>query len=80
MAIKNENRAYWLFGGLGSAVLGFGLSLLVESGFIKHSSRPDWEWVLLGTFSLVLIMSGINFLFRSFEAKLKRRAQRSDRG
>lgn len=78
MTIEQANRTYWLFGGLGSALMGFGLSLLVESGFIKHSDRPDWHWVVLGTVSLVLIMSGINFLFRSFEAKLIRKEKKSD--
>ena len=78
MKAKKANRAYWLFGGLGCGLVGFGLSLLVESGFMKHSDRPDWHWIVLGTLSLVLIMSGINFLFRSFEAKLKRKEKKSD--
>jgi len=74
MHIKKIKRDYWVFGGSGSAILGFGLSLMVESGFIKHSDAPTWHWVGLGTLSLVLIMSGINFLFRSFESKLKMKA------
>lgn len=67
---KKAKRNYWLYGWVGSLVLGFGLCLLLESGFIKHSKAPLWHWISLGTLSLVLIMSGINFLFRSFEAKL----------
>lgn len=78
MTSEQAKRTYWLFGGLGCALIGFGLSLLVESGFIKHSDRPDWHWVVLGTLSLVFIMSGINFLFRSFEAKLKRKEKKGD--
>ncbi len=74
MTKKQAKRDYWIFGGMGSAVLGFGLSLMVESGFIKHSDAPTWQWIGLGTLSLVLIMSGINFLFRSFESKLKMKA------
>lgn len=70
MTNSKAKRNYWLFGALGSLALGFGLCLLVESGFIKHSEAPIWEWVALGTFSLIIIMSGVNFLFRSFEAKL----------
>jgi uncharacterized BrkB/YihY/UPF0761 family membrane protein len=70
MANKKVKRDFWLFGALGSLVLGFGLCLLVESGFAKHSDAPTWHWVSLGTLSLILIMSGVNFLFRSFEAKL----------
>lgn len=70
MTIKKAKRDYWVFGGTGSAVLGFGLCLLLESGFLKHNDAPNWQWVVLGTVSLVVIMTGINFLFRSFESKL----------
>jgi hypothetical protein len=70
MTTKKAKQQYWLFGGLGSLVLGFGLCLLVESGFMKHSDAATWQWVVLGTLSLILIMSGINFLFKSFEGKL----------
>lgn len=69
--MTKAKRNYWLFGALGSLTLGFGLCLLVESGFIKHSDAPTWQWIVLGTLSLILIMSGINFLFSSFESKLK---------
>ncbi len=71
MKQQHAKREYWLFGALGSLVLGFGLCLLVESGFIKHSEAPTWHWIGLGTLSLILIMSGINFLFRSFKNSLK---------
>lgn len=71
MKAKTYKKNYWLFGALGSTVLGFGLCLLLESGFLKHSDAEDWTWIVQGTFSLVLIMSGINFLFKSFENKLK---------
>ena len=70
MTRQQAKREFWVFGALGSLVLGFGLCLLVESGFIKHSEAPYWHWISLGTLSLILIMSGINFLFRSFEGKL----------
>ena len=71
MMSKKAKRNYWLFGALGSLFLGFGLCLLAESGFLKHSKVPNWQWISLGTLSLILIMSGINFLFASFENKLK---------
>ena len=71
MNTKTHKKRYWIFGTFGSLVLGFGLCLLVESGFLKHSDAEDWKWIAQGTFSLILIMSGINFLFRSFESKLK---------
>jgi hypothetical protein len=66
---KQLQKRYWVFGGLGSALLGFGLSAIVESGFLKHSDAEQWEWVTAGTVSLILIMTGINFLFESFACK-----------
>ena len=71
MTKQQAKRDFWLYGALGSLVLGFGLCLLVESGFIKHTEAPAWHWISLGTLSLILIMSGVNFLFRSFEGKLE---------
>lgn len=71
---KSQNKLkkqYWISGGVGSGLLGFGLAALVESGFLKHNSNTQtWEWVIAGTLSLILIMSGVNLLFHSFEAKL----------
>lgn len=76
MTNKQLKKRYWIFGGFGSALLGFGLSALVESGFLKHDNAPTWQWVLAGTLSLILIMTGINFLFESFRSKLKLRSER----
>lgn len=70
MDIKKAKKQFWIFGALGSLCTGFGLCLLIESGFTKHSEAPDWQWIVLGTLSLIIIMSGINFLFKSFENKL----------
>jgi uncharacterized membrane protein HdeD (DUF308 family) len=67
---KDElQKRYWWYGGLGTALLGIGLSALVESGFLKHSQAEAWQWVAAGTLSLILIMTGINFLFESFACK-----------
>lgn len=66
---KKLQKRYWYFGGSGTALLGFGLSALVESGFLKHSNAEQWEWIGAGTISLILIMTGINFLFESFASK-----------
>lgn len=64
-------KRYWMFGGVGTGLLGFGLSALVESGFLKHSDVLDWQWILAGTLSLIVIMTGVNFLFESFRCKQK---------
>ena len=68
---KELQKRYWWFGGVGTALLGFGLSALVESGFLKHSDAPIWQWVLAGTLSLIITMVGVNFLFESFACKQK---------
>ena len=67
--VKKLQKRYWWFGGLGSALLGFGLSAIVESGFLKHSDAENWQWIVAGTLSLITIMTGINFLFESFACK-----------
>ena len=75
MHIKPYNKRFWIFGALGSLILGFGLCLLIESGFLKHNGAENWKWIAQGTLALVCIMSGINFLFKSFEYKLKRNSR-----
>jgi len=62
-------KRYWWFGGSGTGILGFGLSALLESGFLKHGGAETWLWIVAGTGSLILIMTGINFLFESFSCK-----------
>jgi hypothetical protein len=66
---KQLQQRYWWFGGSGTGILGFGLSALVESGFLKHGEAEPWQWIAAGTGSLILIMTGINFLFESFACK-----------
>jgi hypothetical protein len=70
--MKKYKYYYWSFGALGTLLLGFGLCALLESAFLKHDLKtPSWQWILFGTLSLIAIMTGINFLFASFEYKLK---------
>lgn len=70
--LKTYKKQYWRSGGIGTGLLGFGLSALVESGFLKHNPQTEtWQWVIAGTMSLILVMAGVNLLFHSFEAKQK---------
>lgn len=64
-------KRYWITGGLGSLLLGSGLSGMIECGFLKHSDAPNWQWIAGGTFALIVLMSGVNLLFDSFHCKLK---------
>ncbi len=68
---KQLQQRYWWFGGIGTGLLGFGLTALVESGFLKHSGADQWQWIASGSGSLILVMIGVNFLFESFDCKQK---------
>lgn len=64
----------WLFlGGLGALLLGTGVSCAIESGFLKHNGAPTWQWVLAGTGSLTVLISGIVILIKTafLERELK---------
>ena len=68
---KKLKKRFWMSGGVGSLLLGSGLSALIECGFLKHSDAPNWQWIAGGTVSLIIFMSGVNLLFDSFYHKLK---------
>jgi len=68
---KKLKKRYWMSGGIGSLLLGSGISALIECGFLKHSDAPDWQWIAGGTLALIVFMSGVNLLFDSFYHKLK---------
>ena len=70
---KRMEKRYWWYGGIGTGLLGFGLCALVESAFLKHNGAEPLNWILAGTGSLILVMTGINLLFASFASKLKMR-------
>lgn len=69
--MRQLKKRYWITGGLGSLLLGSGLSGMIECGFLKHSDAPNWQWIAGGTFALIVLMSGVNLLFDSFHCKLK---------
>mgnify|MGYP006439755301 FL=1 len=68
---KKLKKRFLISGGVGSLLLGSGLSALIECGFLKHSEAPNWQWIAGGTLSLIILMSGVNLLFDSFHHKLK---------
>jgi hypothetical protein len=43
----------------GLLVIGFGATLLAHSATLKAKRKPWWQWVLLGTISLVTLNAGI---------------------
>ena len=63
---KKKLRNIWLFtGGGGAVLLGTGISCAIESGFLKHSGVVWWQWVLGGTASLALVITGVILLIKS---------------
>lgn len=50
----------WLFYAIsGLLLIGFGLSLFGEAAYLKHTTDQTWEWISLGTLSLIVFNSGI---------------------
>lgn len=59
--IKNMPlRVKWLLSAtVGMMLVGYGLSVLSEAGNLKHSNAPFLRWFLLGTYSLIMVNSGL---------------------
>ncbi len=63
---KKKIKNTWLLtGGGGAVLLGAGISCAIESGFLKHSGVVWWQWVLGGTASLALVITGVILLIKS---------------
>jgi len=75
----DSNKKKWLWqGGVGASLFGAGLCGCIESGFLKHQSATPWyEWVGLGTLSLVVTLFGLVLLIKAghLEKSLKNEAQ-----
>ncbi len=59
MLSKQYYRRWLLRAPLGLVLVGFGLSLVIEAGFYKHSGAATLEWVGYGTLALVVFNSGL---------------------
>lgn len=65
----------WLrTGGIGACLFGVGICCLIECGFLKHSEAPWYQWVSLGTLSLIVTILGLVFLIKAgfLEEKIKK--------
>ncbi|NKI32362.1 hypothetical protein [Croceivirga thetidis] len=58
-------RKWLLTGGFGALLYGFGICCVIESAFYKHSGAPLWEWVVLGTVSLSILLTGTVLLIKA---------------
>ena len=59
--IKNMPlRVKWFLSAMtGMMLVGYGLSVLSEAGHLKHTNAPFVRWFLLGTYSLIMVNSGL---------------------
>ena len=70
--MKARLKKKWLLqGGIGSALTGFGLCCLIESGFLKYQDESPGVWISAGTLSLILTLAGINTLIGALYHKIK---------
>ncbi len=56
---------------IGVLLFGAGLCSLTEAAHLKHTNEPTARWVLSGTYSLVLIMSGLGLHGRGMVLKAR---------
>lgn len=70
-------RRWLLKGGAGSALFGFGLCCLLESGFLKYSGAESLHWIAAGTVSLILVLSGLNILIDAVRLRIKMDEERN---
>lgn len=60
-----QRKKWWLMGGAGASLFGFGLCAVVECGFLKHSGAVWWHWASLGTISLGITILGLVLLIKA---------------
>ncbi len=65
-------RIQWLLrGGIGASLTGFGISAIVECGFLKHEGSEFLNWFSMGTLALIVFMSGISLLIDAVRFRIK---------
>jgi len=58
---QNFRTLWWRHGGLGSLLLGAGLSVTLDASAQRIAGEALWLWGLEGTLGLVTFMSGLGF-------------------
>lgn len=62
----NTNKRRWFIQGtIGILLVGAGVSMLIETGFYKHTDPGTMRWILAGTLSLIVFMSGLILMIDS---------------
>jgi len=69
-----EKRYYyqWLLRtALGILCFASGIFAMMEVTFLRHHGTPFTKWVLLAAFSLVLMITGLNYMIDAVRFKIK---------
>ncbi len=71
--IKNMPlRVKWFLSAMvGMMLVGYGLSVLSEAGHLKHTNAPFLRWFLLGTYSLIMVNSGLALFGQAIIFKMR---------
>jgi uncharacterized protein YacL len=56
------SQKYWILGATSALMIGTGLAVLCESALLKYANEPFVRWFMAGTFSFVLIITGLGLL------------------
>jgi hypothetical protein len=71
MNFSNANYRRWsIQGTIGILLFGSGICMLMEAGFYKHTEPAMWKWVMVGTFSLIVLMSGLILMVDSIRYRM----------
>lgn len=72
MSTKSTLKKKWLLsGGLGAVGFGSGLSAVIEVAFMRYEGAPFLKWFALGTLSLAVMITGLNFIVNAVRYKIK---------
>lgn len=71
MTQKSLQRKWLIQGGVGAALVGFGLCLTIEAGFLKHNAGLLWQWLTYGTCGLIVFISGLSLLIDAVRIRIQ---------
>jgi integral membrane sensor domain MASE1 len=71
-----------LYAPLGMLIIGTGLCVTIEAGFLKFARAEQIEWIKQGTLGLVIFMSGLAVFGRACIERMhyERRLKKQGRG
>ena len=72
MKWKSKHYQKWFaYGGIGAMLMGTGLSMVVDAGFLRNNGGELMTWIIYGTLALVVFMSGTAFFGEAILSKVR---------